>query len=56
MLMAEMANPVQQGLKPGRRQHAQFALECAEMANPVQQGLKPSDSRPGRECKAGRNG
>ena len=38
-LFAEMANPVQQGLKL-LPQFPPWFLQDAEMANPVQQGLK----------------
>ena len=41
---AAMANPIQQGLKPGDGMSHQITVSVAAMANPIQQGLKHRDA------------
>ena len=51
-----MANPIQQGLKPGVAFSGLVAAALAAMANPIQQGLKLQAERVNRVIGIGRNG
>ncbi len=42
-----MANPIQQGLKPGLIPPAPHGAKSAAMANPIQQGLKRKQAAAG---------